>query len=1296
MTQATHDPSDEPTVSFDITADELRSKLQAFSCGGPDETRQPTTGDPHEDDIKAPSSAQKESRFFSDVNTSPAKAVLLFYLNSGMFRFEQFNDHSSKHNNKEIDIAQLKKDILEEKLTDEECDSIIKKFYRLHSFTDFTLRACAACGSRDTERVEDPCTERLSHKLASPVLFPLRMTDDESQKHQDFIRSPGATVKIPMDDTWMMKEVNLGKLRSVCPPPSTTHDTSAPPPQYWHLHPELVDEKQDGPEMLLCQTCIHHLTKKKPTRPPLSVASGVDFGLHSRLDLTSPNLHEQMILARTRLYFALLKVSSNSRGQVNHNRDNPARCHAILFPHNSCEVATHMHNPDLIMEGGLLEKNELGKSLNICMVDPRGKTDSMAREVLGMVNLIARPHVIAQWLIVLKWNNQFYGDLNLTGLRSCITGLLDSVCERIIENASSIQNPDDIAEDNKHGSDVAAVSKFEQMDPIIADLHRQTCTESLRHGETFFNDVSFSFVTNDENAYHAGYKDDFRNTALRRLAEADSTMDSDQLPTAETLDDFVFNQEDVDAYLNRFPPTMDHTSARGEFPINDFDKTDKGISTSFPHIFMLGKAYGRCPGQLSVQQRRHLLTQFHMNPSKDRRLLGFLFDIHQRHEVFHGVKAHLKSNRTALKVFHELITSNLARVELKKALDYPYTLTARRTLRKCISHLQFASKEVSYGTLEGASLKHRLLHSTYRHSAPSIFLTSSLDNHGNPRSIRLAMGIKNNQRFPCKFDESSPHGSNGDEFADSMINDQSLLAEGTVALPKSRRAEMAMENPVAFVQEQKSLISDMLSILLGVKIEGKGHYSRSESSSSRKTQHHKLRKGVFGHTFAAPGVTEAHEKGTLHWHFTVFAGLSPVTLQRFAHLPQMCDVTSEVLDSMCVSQLPPDTQAAGILGRFLSSKQNQWRIPDAVAASLKHPEVLPSRKNPIASLSVPIDIVQEPDTIQPHPPVDMSDSDDSFSQQCGQFSDAESSVDCPPSRSAPMTNSAAQDQSIFGCSSSDSSQSDIDDDSTQFSFPSIVCKNKLLRQTCLQGCAMNFHTHNLTCHKGSQGKIGCRLCHPCSNTSQTRPILLSERKPSLVHKQANTNTPVIKKHEDRPRIWEESIPQDPHAEGNRPLHHLIDVLDPALPDTVVVWETKRPVLDIPVLKVDLHQCEDPRSHVLVAVREIFLHVPSHGPLATFWDWLENSATHDQLFELYDHIKIQLPASNGFVAAFNPILSLCTGSHNNVSILGSLDQAKSALFYLMPHQVSFSKQCTTFHTHSLMPSFFFRRAKLNFR
>lgn len=46
---------------------------------------------------------------------------------------------------------------------------------------------------------------------------------------------------------------------------------------------------------------------------------------------------------------------------------------------------------------------------------------------------------------------------------------------------------------------------------------------------------------------------------------------------------------------------------------------------------------------------------------------------------------------------------------------------------------------------------------------------------------------------------------------------------------------------------------------------------------------------------------------------------------------------------------------------------------------------------------------------------------------------------------------------------------------------------------------------------------------------------------------------------------------------------------------------------------------------------------------------------------------QLPTANGLVAAFNPILSYCTGSHNNASLLGALEQAKSALFYLVPYQ-----------------------------
>jgi hypothetical protein len=57
-----------------------------------------------------------------------------------------------------------------------------------------------------------------------------------------------------------------------------------------------------------------------------------------------------------------------------------------------------------------------------------------------------------------------------------------------------------------------------------------------------------------------------------------------------------------------------------------------------------------------------------------------------------------------------------------------------------------------------------------------------------------------------------------------------------------------------------------------------------------------------------------------------------------------------------------------------------------------------------------------------------------------------------------------------------------------------------------------------------------------------------------------------------------------------------------------------------------------------------------------------------LLGIFHHLKAALPASNGFVASFNPIISLCTGAHNNSSLLGrSLNQSLSALFYLIPYQ-----------------------------
>jgi hypothetical protein len=41
---------------------------------------------------------------------------------------------------------------------------------------------------------------------------------------------------------------------------------------------------------------------------PLSIAGGVDFGNYKHLGLEKPNLHEQLIIARVRLYQVTVKV----------------------------------------------------------------------------------------------------------------------------------------------------------------------------------------------------------------------------------------------------------------------------------------------------------------------------------------------------------------------------------------------------------------------------------------------------------------------------------------------------------------------------------------------------------------------------------------------------------------------------------------------------------------------------------------------------------------------------------------------------------------------------------------------------------------------------------------------------------------------------------------------------------------------------------------------------------------------------------------------------------------------------
>lgn len=70
-----------------------------------------------------------------------------------------------------------------------------------------------------------------------------------------------------------------------------------------------------------------------------------------------------------------------------------------------------------------------------------------------------------------------------------------------------------------------------------------------------------------------------------------------------------------------------------------------------------------------------------------------------------------------------------------------------------------------------------------------------------------------------------------------------------------------------------------------------------ESSSIHKTKHYDNQKAIFGYVLATIGVVESNAKGLLHYHLQIYGGLSPLLLQRFSNMPEVCSKIVSVLDS---------------------------------------------------------------------------------------------------------------------------------------------------------------------------------------------------------------------------------------------------------------------------------------------------------------------------------------------------------------------------------------------------------------
>ena len=133
-----------------------------------------------------------------------------------------------------------------------------------------------------------------------------------------------------------------------------------------------------------------------------------------------------------------------------------------------------------------------------------------------------------------------------------------------------------------------------------------------------------------------------------------------------------------------------------------------------PHIFLLGRCYRKVRyqpeddglklvrgnavpvGRMSHSERRHFLLQFHLVPSQDRRLLGYMFNARQRLFVMDGVKAYVNGRAKSVEVVGNLMKDEEEKKRLKEACASLGKKESRALLNKYMPHFRFAGKDISY------------------------------------------------------------------------------------------------------------------------------------------------------------------------------------------------------------------------------------------------------------------------------------------------------------------------------------------------------------------------------------------------------------------------------------------------------------------------------------------------------------------------------------------------------------------------------------------------------------------------
>ena len=869
---------------------------------------------------------------FEGFQNNPETAAMLLHFNSGHHKFLALENILSMRNSNEwianpskwnSTLEQILAEIEEEIVTPLEKQQLSGDYLKFHgrhatwdtststdlpglpSSIDSHHLCCGMCGIKS---VNSRGGQQCQVVPLSDLPDAIKLTSSQQQKWAHEKSQP--PIPLPVDTDGNLEPFHLHKLRSI-------HDSQALSASF-HLHPEFVHaaKRANNPTeeecTVLCPDCSDWLDmsqrRKTPVPPPkCSLAGGTDYGDARRLGLSKLTTPERLVIAKLRHFHNVVSIRNNHEAS---SRSDGTKCqfkaHSILFRHDApvecSKKLLHDLNPVDSLDAF---KNFLQENLTVQFVGPDGSIDKMTRKANAMAHLKVRPHVVFQWLAVLRHSHSLYHQDEMPAfnefaqrmqhIQTCLVEGVINVTDKTTVNVDKF-DPDDVANvrsrilTNQEAEDLQMQDIANEEDEIdIATT--SSCLKDIHHVRSQCKEL-----LTDRNQ---------RKHILAKASTAFGTPMSDVEPDADDNDHKMCK------------------SRRDSDPLSEFHDLPELLTGAWPDVFMFGTTWCQ-KGSITKQQVEHLLRQHTNAAACSSDLLYYLYDVKERHQVIRNFNTKIRKDPTAFRKFANLVVSDKFQNKLKQAVQDPESVEANQVLKIILPILSFGGRNTVAGVLNDITSLERAMAVAKRHGPPTHMLTVTPDDVNTPTSFRLACTSCDNVTFPAIADEA---------FFDALRQNSDLTTSAGVRIPLgySSRFKAAANNPVAVALEFRALVENILSILLRCPLD----IRPSTNGGARKTWYFKDRnsprgKGIFGHVTTTFGCIETQERGALHFHILIWGGITPKLLEESVGIPELCAKIEQALNSIATAELPRQEHLAHLIKEQMKHhKSAKQLIPSA-------------------------------------------------------------------------------------------------------------------------------------------------------------------------------------------------------------------------------------------------------------------------------------------------------------------------------------------------------------------------------